>query len=84
VAVELNTPIDEGGKTLPAPFVNRMQVAVAGPNLRLAFAEGFGGTDYHYRSAVVVSLSDAKEFAELILAIISQQAPAVGTTAADV
>jgi len=48
---------------LPALYVNRVQVLASGPNLRMAFGEGFAGSNVIYRSAVTMTIQDAKEVA---------------------
>ena len=55
--------VDPEAMELPAPFVNQFQVLVAGANVRISFAEGFAGQPSNYRSAVVMSIADARELA---------------------
>jgi hypothetical protein len=74
MAVETNIPVDLGAMMLPAQFVNRVQVLAAGPNLRMAFGEGFAGGNVIYRSAVTMTIQDAKEVAEAILATLAAHA----------
>jgi hypothetical protein len=52
---------------VPATFANLFQVLVAGPNVRVAFAEGFAGQDPNYRFAVAMSVEDARTLAYTIL-----------------
>jgi hypothetical protein len=72
MAVETNTQIDAGTMTVPAIFANRMQITGHGPIVRLSFGEGMGGTDFHYRAAIAMTINDAKEMAEAILNIVNQ------------
>jgi hypothetical protein len=71
MTVETNVPLDLGAMMLPASYVNRVQVLASGPNLRMAFGEGFGGTNIIYRSAVTMTIQDAKEVAGAILSVIA-------------
>jgi|HubBroStandDraft_6_1064221.scaffolds.fasta_scaffold62008_4 hypothetical protein len=73
MAVETNVALDLGGMMLPALYVNRVQVLASGPNLRMAFGEGFAGSNVIYRSAVTMTIQDAKEVAGAILATIAAQ-----------
>jgi hypothetical protein len=77
MAVETSVSLDPGAMTLPASYVNRVQILVAGPNLRMAFGEGFAGGNFIYRSAVMMTVLDAKEVANAILAAISVHEAAV-------
>jgi hypothetical protein len=72
MTVETNTKIDAGTITVPAIYANRMQITGHGPIVRLSFGEGMGGTDFHYRVAVAMTINDAKEMAEAILGIVNQ------------
>lgn len=75
--VELNTTIDQGAMEISATYVNRVQVSVAGPNVRISFGEVFGPTTFHYRLAVAMNIQDATEFARVLLRIIEQTQGAV-------
>jgi len=55
-----------------AVYANRMQITGHGPIVRLSFGEGMGGTDFHYRAAIAMTINDAKEMAEAILNIVNQ------------
>jgi hypothetical protein len=71
---ELGVPLDSGAMTLPAIFVNRIQVLLggtAGNNVRLAFGETFGTVNI-YHSAVAMNVADAKEFARSLLEAIGK------------
>jgi len=72
MAVETNTKIDAGTLTVPAIYANRMQITGHGPIVRLSCGEGIGGTDFHYRAAIAMTINDAKEMAEAILNIVNQ------------
>ena len=78
MAVEKNAKIDATALEIPAPFVNKFQILVSGGNVRVAFAEGFTGQPDNYRSAVVMSVSDARELAQAI----SESLPAPRSTLA--
>jgi len=56
MAVETNTKIDAGTLTVPAIYANRMQITGHGPIVRLSFGEGMGGTDFHYRAAIAMTI----------------------------
>jgi hypothetical protein len=73
MAIETNIPLDVGAMVLPASYVNRVQVLASGPNLRMAFGEGFSGGNVIYHSAVTMTIQDAKEVAGAILATIAAQ-----------
>ena len=67
MAVEKNAPLDPMALEIAAPFVNKFQILVAGGNVRVAFAEGFANQPSNYRSAVVMSLTDARDLAIAII-----------------
>ncbi len=71
MAVETDVPLDLGAMKLPALYINRVQVLVSGPNVRMAFGEGFSGGNTIYRSAVTMTIQDAREVAEAILATLA-------------
>lgn len=60
-------PIDPISLEIPAPFVNKIQIIVAGPNVRISFGEAIEGQAVNYRSAVVLTAQDAKGLAQAIL-----------------
>jgi hypothetical protein len=64
---EKNAPLDPASLEIPAPFVNKFQILVAGGNVRIAFAEGFQGQPSNYRSAVAMSVADARDLAIAII-----------------
>jgi len=82
MAVETNTKIDAGTLTVPAIYANRMQITGHGPIVRLSFGEGMGGTDFHYRAAVAMTINDAKEMAETTLNIVNQAPSAAAAPSA--
>ena len=59
--------LDPAAMEIPAPFVNQFQIVLVGGNLRISFAEGFAGEPSNYRSAVMMSSSDALALASSIL-----------------
>ncbi|HXQ12152.1 MAG TPA: hypothetical protein VN805_14245 [Caulobacteraceae bacterium] len=59
----------------PAIFINQFQVLVAGQTVRIAFAEGFAGQSPSYRSAVAMSVEDARTLANTILANLPPSPP---------
>lgn len=67
MTAEISTALDASALELPAPFVNKFHILVSGSNVRLAFAEGFAGQPSNFRSAVVMSASDARDLAQAIL-----------------
>jgi hypothetical protein len=67
MAVETNVKTDPQALAVPAPFVNKFQILVAGGNVRLAFAEGFADQPGNYRSAVSMGAQDALELAVAII-----------------
>lgn len=73
MADDPKAPIDPLSLEVPAPFVNKFQVLVAGTNVRVTFAEGFANQPNNYRSAVMLSAGDARALA---LAIIESLPPA--------
>lgn len=77
-----NEQLDPGAMELPAPFVNRFQVLVAGDNVRISFAEGFAGQVSNYRSAIVMSSSDARALAQAIISSFPSSGLAAGYQAA--
>ena len=70
--IDTNTPIDHGAMLVPATYINRVQVSVGGPNVRISFGEGFGTGSFFYRSAVAMNIQDAVELAQVLLTIIAQ------------
>jgi hypothetical protein len=72
---------DPQGLKLPAPYVNKVQVLVAGTNIRMAFAEGLPGQQINYRSAVVISSQDALNLVDELLKAIRIISPPLPTPA---
>lgn len=72
MAVETNIPLDPESFKIPAVFANRAQVIAAGGNVRISFSEAIGGVAgiaevNSYRTAIVMTIGDAKDLAEAIL-----------------
>jgi hypothetical protein len=77
-----NEVSDESALHIPAPYTNRIQVLVAGSNIRVAFGEGLPDGSNVFRSAVVMSSSDALELVDYLLqaikAVQPSQSPPMG------
>ena len=67
---------DHHALQMPAAFVNKFQVLVAGSNIRMALGEGVPGTPNFYRTAVVLSAPDALELVDALLQAIKTINPA--------
>ena len=66
-----STPIDQDALTLPAPYVNRFQITTVDRTLvRVSFAESLGSDRRSYRTAVMMTVADAKEIALSILTML--------------
>lgn len=65
-------PEDEVEKTkeVASKFCNRFTATVGPVTTRLAFGEAVTGVDAMYHSAVVMTTSDAKALAEMLLKLI--------------
>jgi hypothetical protein len=66
MTVETNSPTDQGAMETPALFANRVQAMACGSIIRLAFAEAFAGERFFYRTAVSMTVSDARDLANAI------------------
>jgi len=67
VPIETDAQLDPLALEIPASFVNKFQILVSGAHVRVAFAEGVSGQANNYRSAVAMSVSDARDLALAIL-----------------
>jgi len=69
----------------PSLFVNRFYAGVSPDMTRISFGETVDGTKTAYHTAIIMSTSDAKELADLILKLIklNQAEGSPGLTPAD-
>lgn len=61
-----NTPIDTKAMETPSHFINYFQVLAQGPTIRVAFAEAGPMQPPNYRTAIVLTVQDAKELGQLL------------------
>ena len=72
-----SAPIDPVSLAIPASYVDRVQISTLEHGLvRIAFAEALaGGAKGNYRAAVMMSASNAREFALTILNVLGTAPP---------
>ena len=73
MAVETNVTFDFASLSVPTIYANRFQVTVTGDFLKIAFAEGMEGKNFQYRTAMIMTIGDARELAQVISATIEAQ-----------
>ena len=72
-----SAPIDQEALAIPAPYVDRFQIStLEGVLVRIAFAEALvAGEKAHYRAAVMMPASNARELALTILTVLGTAPP---------
>jgi hypothetical protein len=86
MATKTHVPLDPESLKIPAIFTNHFQILATGGNVRITFAEAVGvkpgdPPSIAYHLAVALTLQDARELAEGILASLTRTPPSADSPA---